>query len=101
MIQELWQAHYAAPFPDGLQGFEIEGIDLVSLDADTAGCVSTFLSNQGQLDLWRTAVLGICYRNLAVVTNKLPSEAQNYFQRLERLAGFVLQTVRDNSQDKR
>ena len=43
VIAELWKEHLAAPFPKGLQAKDVKGIDLVSLDADIAGCVDSFV----------------------------------------------------------
>jgi hypothetical protein len=70
----------------------VDGVDFVMLDADTAGCVCTFLT-RGSLDPWRLAVLGICYRNLTLLVPTLAEESRSYFARLERLAGLVLRQV--------
>ncbi|CAG0928199.1 hypothetical protein TFLX_00795 [Thermoflexales bacterium] len=94
-IQALWQEHSAAMFPKEYGGKEIDGVDLVLLDADTSGCIQTLVSNGGQLDIWRTAILGLCYRDLAVVTTSLHGEAREYFTRLETLAGVALRAIRD------
>jgi hypothetical protein len=48
--QQLWADHVAIPFPDGLGGEEVAGIDLVLLDAEVAGCIQTWLSNDMRLD---------------------------------------------------
>jgi hypothetical protein len=92
-IQTLWERHLAATFPGGCRGAKGDFADLVMLEADTAGCVQTFLVAGGQLDLWRVAVLGVCYRDLAVALRVIPDEAQEYFSRLEKLAGLVLQAM--------
>ena len=76
-----------------LAGLEINEIDLVLLDADTARCISTFLARDGELDLWRTAVLGICYHDLAVINAQIDQNALEYFLRLEEMAKLVLQKV--------
>ena len=94
-IEALWQEHLASAFPKGCGGKEIDGVDLVLLDADTSGCIQTLVNNDGQLDIWRTAILGLCYRDLAVVTASLRGEAREYFTRLETLAGLTLRTIRD------
>ncbi|MFE0420454.1 hypothetical protein [Streptomyces tendae] len=43
----LWQEHRDAEFPANLRGVEVEDIDMVLLDADTAGCASTWIDNGG------------------------------------------------------
>ena len=82
---------------EGYKGKEIESIDLTLLDSDVAGCILTFLQNDGELDLWCTAILGLCYRDLAIALRKLDGEAQDYFQRLETLSKLVLEAVRDKA----
>ena len=80
-----------------MRGEDVEGIDFVLLDADIAGCVSTFLGNRGRLDLWRTAVLGLRYRDVRYVLPQLDEEGRVYFSRLEVLAKLVLQAVAENA----
>jgi hypothetical protein len=89
-ITQLWQEHEAAEFPPGVRGAEIEGTDLVLLDADIVGCVTTFLTRGGRLDLRRTAVLGLCHRDVALAARALPEPARTYYRRLERLARLTL-----------
>jgi hypothetical protein len=96
-IEALWLEHVQVPFPEGLAGEEVAGICVTSLDTFTAGCIDTFVSSRGKLDLWRTAVLGLCYRNLAVVVSGLKGERRTYFARLEELAQLVLESVRDEA----
>jgi hypothetical protein len=68
------------------------------LDADIAGCVSTFLEMGGRLDLWRAAILGLCYRVAALVARTVSEPARTYYGRLERLARLTLETLaRDNA----
>ncbi len=83
----------ASKFPRGYGGEAIEGIDLVLIDSDVAGCVTTFIKNDGQLDLWRTAMLGLCYRDSTIVTSRLSGEAKEYFSRLETLSILVLKDI--------
>ena len=96
MIEQLWREHQSAPFPEASRCREVADHDLIALDYTTAGCVSTFLS-RGTLDTWRLSVLGLCYHGLALVVAQLGGEERAYFDRLERLAGLVLQAVRDGS----
>ena len=94
-FETLWREHCAAPFPEGLAGEDVAGICLASLDTFTAGCIDAFLAHGGKLDSLRTAVLGLCYRDLSVVVSELEGEGQRYFTRLEKLARTVLEAVRD------
>ncbi|MCX5563493.1 hypothetical protein [Streptomyces sp. NBC_00038] len=49
VVSRLWQEHLDAEFPAGLRGAELAGIDMVLLDADIAGCVTTWRGNGGFL----------------------------------------------------
>ena len=95
-IEDIWKEHREAAFPSVCRGHDVEGIDVVMLDADIAGCVSTYLRRR-QLDLWRTAVLGVCYRNVTYVLERMPVQSRVYFERLERLARMVLDAVREQT----
>lgn len=93
-VDGLWQEHRDERFPrQCYENEKVQGISLVMLDASIAGCVSTFVGRGYNLDLWRTAVLGNCYRAVALVLPQVPAEAYSYFARLEALAGLVLQAV--------
>ena len=92
LIRELWQEHVDTPFPKGFRAKDVNGIDFVMLDADVAGCVTTFLKS-GNLNLFQTARLGLCYRNARFVVPMLNDEGAAYFWRLERLAELVLKAV--------
>ncbi len=97
MVNQLWRQHAAAPFPTVARGLEVAGHDLVSLDSATAGCISTFLDS-GTLDKRRLSILGLCYQNLALVIPDLEGEGRAYFDRLHKMAGLVLETIRDGRQ---
>ncbi len=92
-ILELWDIHLAGKFPRGYGGETVEGIDLVLLDSAVAGCVTTFIKNDGKLDVWRTAILGLCCRDLNIVTYHLSGEAKEFYSRLETLSNLVLKDI--------
>lgn len=96
-VRKVWDEHLATRFPKECIGEEIENIDLMLVDSFTTGCISTFIDRNGKLDLWRTAVLGRCYHDLAIVTNKIDGKAKDYFCRLEWLSEKVLKTVAQNA----
>lgn len=97
LIEELWQEHLAAPFPKGLRGKDVNGIDFVLLDANIAGCVSTFIE-RGKLNAYQMAMLGLSYRDANFIVPILNEEGAAYFWRLERLAELVLKAVARNNQ---
>lgn len=61
------------------------------LDADIAGCVTTWLSNNGQLDETRRGWLEGSLRDLARVLPPLEQpEERAYYERLDSLGRLVL-----------
>ncbi|MGW4567664.1 hypothetical protein ACWEN3_36535 [Streptomyces sp. NPDC004561] len=86
----LWQEHLDAGFPANLRGVEFEDIDMVLLDADTAGCAYTWINNGGALDPKRRRILQTCIEALDRVIPQIsdPSGRQ-YYQRLRQLAVLV------------
>lgn len=96
LIEQLWREHYSAAFPQRHYDEDVNGVDLVMLDADVAGCVATFLS-RGNLNLSQTVVLGLCYRDLTCLIPMLDDEGKAYYHRLELLAKLVLKAVATNN----
>lgn len=99
-IHALWEKHLSEPFPAGLVAEEVDGLNVSILDAVASGCIAHFLAHDGQLDVRRTAMLGLTYRHLAVVARALEGAGQDYFLRLEDLAHEVLQSVRDSAAEE-
>ncbi|GAA2344689.1 hypothetical protein OHT20_36340 [Streptomyces caniferus] len=86
----LWQEHLDAPFPAGLRGVELAGIDMVLLDADIAGCVSTWLNNDGFLEGERHGILRDRIEESERVLPLLKETGHlRYHQRLLQLAHIV------------
>ncbi len=92
LIDILWAEHKSSAFPKGVAGKDVNGIDFVMLDANIAGCVTVYLQ-QGTLDAWRAAILGLCYRNCECVVPILYEEAAEYYWRLGRLAELILKEL--------
>ena len=99
-IRSLWKQHCSEPCPGRLHDKEIDGIDFTSVETYTAGCVQTFVDREGKLDLWRTAILGRCYRDLTVMALKLKGPERAYCHRLEHVANLVLLLVQLSVQKK-
>lgn len=92
LIEQLWQEHIAAPFPQALRGKGINGIDFVVLDANIAGCITTFVE-RGKLNTYQLAMLGLSYRDTSFVVPILNEDGAAYFWRLERMAELILKAV--------
>lgn len=89
-VAELWAAHREAAFPARLTTVDIAGIEMVMLDADTAGCISTWLANDGDLDDRRWDVLAAREQDLARVVPQLTGDEASYYQRLLDVTTLVL-----------
>lgn len=90
-VARLWDAHLRAEFPAQLRGAELAGADMVLLDADVAGCVSTWLQTRGHLDDWRTGLLMQCVNDLDRVLPLLAGAgAFAYYERLRVMAVAAL-----------
>ncbi|MFD5299368.1 hypothetical protein ACFWJU_29670 [Streptomyces mutabilis] len=86
----LWQEHRDAEFPANLRGVEVEDIDMVLLDADTAGCASTWINNGGTLDPQHRRILRTCVEDLERVTPQISDPSGHpYYQRLHQLALLI------------
>ncbi|MFI5828459.1 hypothetical protein ACIA6C_14485 [Streptomyces sp. NPDC051578] len=90
----LWHEHLDAPFPASLRGAEFGDTDMVLLDAETAGCVLTWLNNGGVLDAERTSILQGCIENLDRVIPQIAEPAgTQYYERLRQLAVLVARAL--------
>ena len=96
-VDNLWQQHLAAGFPSGLAGRDVGGIDFVMLDADVAGCVSTFLHRKHVLDSARIALLGLALGNIERLLPQFEPAQREYFERLADLARLVLREIAANT----
>ncbi len=82
-------AHGAARFPD-CRGQEIEGVDLVLVDADLHGCVRHFLGKPFGEDEWRLGILRQVTGDLDRIASRLPAEWSGYFAEARDLAHALL-----------
>ncbi|AIA07793.1 hypothetical protein [Streptomyces noursei] len=91
VVSRLWQEFRVAPFPARLHGVEVAGQDMLLLDVNLAGCVSTWLNNDGRLDAWRLEILSDC---LTVLEEALPqitdAEGLDYYRRLHHMSQLTL-----------
>ncbi|MGW0931038.1 hypothetical protein [Streptomyces sp. NPDC002644] len=84
-LGRLSEEHRRAPFPDGFRGVSLADVELVLLDADTAGLVLTelerALDGDGVASLWR------CVADLDRVLPLIGEEyCASYFARLRTMA---------------
>ncbi|MBM2620641.1 hypothetical protein JIG36_34590 [Actinoplanes sp. LDG1-06] len=91
-VTRLWDAHLGTPFPGRLRSVDVAGVTMVLLDADVAGCVTTWLDNGGTLDERRWDTLATCELHLERVLPELSGAEAAYFQRLHDMAVLVLES---------
>ncbi|WUO08216.1 hypothetical protein OG313_40965 [Streptomyces virginiae] len=90
LLSRLWEEHMRMPFPPHMRHREIEGEDMVYLDASIAGGISSSLSEPFD-EKRRNALLGC----LAAVERVLPSiddegGAIEYYERLREMAALAV-----------
>ncbi|MER5883659.1 hypothetical protein ABT160_07505 [Streptomyces sp. NPDC001941] len=84
-LARLWEDHLRAPYPDGFRGVELDGVELILLDADVAGLVQSEL-HRG-LDDSGVATLWDCINDLDKIVPLINEEyCASYFTRLRTMA---------------
>ncbi len=91
-IRQSWEAWTRRPFPGGIRGLEIEGVDLTLLDTLASGCIKTYV-DAGYLDPERVDVLQGCMNDLDRTVSRLTGDASEYLVELQRLGRAVLAAV--------
>jgi hypothetical protein len=94
-VAQLWSAHREMPFPGRLRSVDVAGVEMVTLDADVAGCVSVWLSNGGGIDRRRWDILAARTRQLELVVLQLTEQEATYCRRLLDMAVLVLEAPAD------
>ena len=89
-IERLWAEHLARTFPSDLRGVEVGGVEVVVLDSNIAGYVSTWLLS-GRLNGEAHPILAQCMDEAFRVARLLvDSTDAAYFEGLGNLAHAVL-----------
>jgi hypothetical protein len=91
-IVKLYNEHLTTSFPDR-RGDEIMGIDLVLIDSDTAGLITTYIGSRGQLSGDNLRILNHCYSDLKTVVKELSGTDRQYFARLQNIAGLIIEKL--------
>jgi len=88
-IKIIFDRLYKEPFPSE-RGKEILGVDLVLIDSDTMGLISSFLSNKGYLTVDEIKMLDSCLSDLNKIVPQLEKIEKQYFASLKQLAKDIL-----------
>jgi len=89
-LRALWDQHRSADWP---KFSSLDEGELMTLDTVISGCATYYFEEQN-LDAPRLAMLGDCLDELDTLLPEVPEEAGEYFQRLQTLAGMLLETSR-------
>jgi hypothetical protein len=85
-------AEAMGPFPRGLGGEEIEGIDLVLLDDCIMGVASWYERNSRPVSSEHREMLSSCLRDLDAIWDALPSdEARSSFSKTRAVGEYLLE----------
>lgn len=93
-IVKLFNEHLTTSYPDR-RGDEILGIDLVLIDSDTAGLISTYIGSRGQLSSDNIRILNHCYSDLKTIVKELSGADRQYFARLQNIAGLIIERLKE------
>jgi hypothetical protein len=88
-IETLWAEYLAADFP-AIRGDEVQGTDLVLLDADIAEYVTTYLDNGRRLAPARKAVLETLVRQARHAADAMTGPKREHFARLAKVGDLVV-----------
>lgn len=90
VVAALWREHMEAPFPARLRGEDVNGVDMVMLDADIAGCVVSCSYGAQRPSAEHRDVLRLCMEDLAKVLPDLSEGEARYYERLGRMGETIL-----------
>ena len=96
-IKEKYQEFRNEPFPEGIPGEEILVIDLVMLDADTAGLIEKFIGYNYKLTRTDYDLLKRLSTELKTVTKELEGQPRTYFSTLWNLSDRVITELNDTN----
>ncbi len=89
-VEQLYEEHLRADFPDRWCDELLAGVDLVLLDADLSGVVDTWLHNGERVDGIQRTVAGACLHDLDRVLPQLTDgHERQYGERLRDLARLL------------
>jgi hypothetical protein len=89
--RELWAEHLKADYPPRLRATDVDGVSMVMLDADVAGCFTVWLDNGGWVDAWRQGILDECMAELDRVIPLLTDRHERkHFARVREMAAMAL-----------
>ncbi|GAA2128673.1 hypothetical protein [Actinomadura napierensis] len=89
-VSALWATHHAAPIPAGLRRIEgPSGESVPALNAYLAGCIHTFIANDGTLDPERQRILTGCAAELAALLGSRTEQEAVYVSWLVQAANLI------------
>jgi hypothetical protein len=84
------------PFPIGLGGEEINGVEVVLVDTYAAGLIHSYAHSKTGLDQAQYDLLMEVWNDLNMIMDDLPEHGKAYFQTLYHLVEEVLRLSKEN-----
>ncbi len=84
------------PFPVGLGGKEINGVEVVMIDTYAAGLINSYAHSNTELSPSQYVLLMEVWNDLNMIMDDLPEYGKAYFQTLYHLVEEVLRLSKEN-----
>src|SRR4051812_5897197 len=96
-LHVLWREFVDLPFPTGVAGTTIEGIELVKLDREAGEMIESFLVSRGDVGVKHGRQIIALRRAIALVLPHLEGDAARYFTLLHDLVQHMLDEIAEHS----
>jgi hypothetical protein len=97
-IKDKYDEFLKLPFPEGLRGEEILGIELILLDSDSAGLIDKCIGNKGHLTQSDFKILKKCFTDLKTIVKELKGNNRTYFGLLLNIVHQTVDYLKANNQ---
>lgn len=92
-ITKMWNEFLKIPFPDNLAEMETTRFELLDIDFSMGGCISTYVENEGKLDVLKINIIRKCMKELNLLIPKMNEEYKEYFSNLHKLGYLIVEEV--------
>jgi hypothetical protein len=95
-LRTLWHELLEVPFPPGLAGAHIDGIDVSRLDTESCALIERFLKSNGNLSERDASSLAYARQQVERLLPQLEEKARQYFELLYSLTQHVLDEIAEH-----
>jgi hypothetical protein len=90
LLLNLYEKHESTTCPD-LRGKEVNGINLLTLDADSIAVILSYLGSSGNLNELHRRILKQCHLDLNLVVKDLEPDEKLYFSSLRSMINTIIE----------